>query len=154
MPLYWSLLDKVLYLSKDVYDMFLIYTVSISTFCSQVTIFSLVKNSETFVKGAQYITYAMFYVLFIYLFFWCCFFFLPEFFLYLLFSYLHLNSELYYIPYWIQDFPVLTFSFFKIGIHSMQARTTTMMHGVASLKYMGNLFEKNIQLKSVCSFYT
>ena len=101
MPLYWSLLDKVLYLSKDVYDMFLIYTVSISTFCSQVTIFSLVKNSETFVKGAQYITYAMFYVLFIYLFFWCCFFFFQNFF----------YIDFFHICIWIQNFIIFLIGF-------------------------------------------
>ena len=48
------------------------------------------------------------------------------------------------------------FSFFLIGIHSMQRWTATARHGVTRkrntkrLKHTGNLFRKNLRLKSVC----
>ena len=48
------------------------------------------------------------------------------------------------------------FSFFLIGIHSMQGWTATTRHGVTRkrstkrLKHTGNQFRKNLQLNDIC----
>ena len=52
------------------------------------------------------------------------------------------------------------FSFFLIGIHSMQDWAATTRHGVTKkrstkrLNHTGNLFRKNLQLSGVWLFYT
>ena len=71
-----------------------------------------------------------------------------------IFSILLFFSTLLSIP--CSVFSLCLFFFFLIGIHSMQGWTTTTRHGVTKkrstkrLKYTGNLFRKNLQLKEVC----
>ena len=66
----------------------------------------------------------------------------------------HKNCKIFRFSIWKLFSP--TFSFFLIGIHSMQDWTTTTRHGVTRkritkrLKHTENLFRKNLQLIGVC----
>ena len=66
------------------------------------------------------------------------------------------NSVIFIYQYYWLLFRLSLFPFSLIGIHSMQGWTATMRHGVTRkrntkrLRYTGNLFRKNLELKGVC----